>query len=309
MSGPPEGAIAALLYHETTEFSNTGVFPTQDEPEKAGVGTGRTAGECESRCNMLNVSRWRRWRSLRPPAAASALAAPTTRRSMASSMARLGRGGRFNQQRACSSASWICLYADRVCSSRSIRRLLFRPDAGALAITGRRLPVRRPYSDSRSPPLPAALSNPGVLGVHLRSENASSVLLVRLFFVSEPATGVRSLTGRFDRPPGLRAAEASTWLSSPAPPGAFSCGAHPCSTETAVNQSGKRGPFGPAAVVKTSRSPIPGAGYPDRRCGRCSPVYCRRSSRRGRREVPAPARSTPAAVSAGRATPETIRDR
>ena len=171
-SGPPEGAIAALLYHETTEFSNTGVFPTQDEPEKAGVGTGRAAGECESRCNMLSVSRWRRWRSLRPPAAASALAAPTARRSMASSRARFGRGCRSNQQWACSSASWISCMQNGAArhdpSGDSCTALMPAPGRSQAAVS-------RFVGPTPIPGLALARRTieSGGAGVHLRSENAS----------------------------------------------------------------------------------------------------------------------------------------
>ena len=44
------------------------------------VGSGHTAGECESPGSMLKVSRWRRYASLWPLAAASALRAPLSAR-------------------------------------------------------------------------------------------------------------------------------------------------------------------------------------------------------------------------------------
>ena len=64
-----------------------GVFPTQDDPEAATAGRGHTAGECESPCSMLNVSRWSRCANSWPPAAGSALPAPSASRSTASSSA------------------------------------------------------------------------------------------------------------------------------------------------------------------------------------------------------------------------------
>ena len=62
--------------------SERGVFPTEDDPETTTAGRGHTADECESPGSILNVSRWSKWANLWPPAAASALPAPTAKRSM-----------------------------------------------------------------------------------------------------------------------------------------------------------------------------------------------------------------------------------
>ena len=75
-----------------------------------------------------------------------------------------------------------------------------------------------------------------MLGIHPRSENVSCSFLARLFTSASSQSGVVGFEGLG----GLRAVKASTWLPSPAPPGATPSGLHPCSTVTQGNQSGER---------------------------------------------------------------------
>ena len=62
------------------------------------------------------------------------------------------------------------------------------------------------------------VTNPGVLAVHHRSENAFSGFLARLFSPANSRSGFRGLAGQFDRSPGQLTAGASTLLPSPSPP-------------------------------------------------------------------------------------------
>ena len=57
MSGPPEGAIAALLYHETTEFSNTGVFQHKMSLRRQGSGQDalRVNASHDATCQRLTL--------------------------------------------------------------------------------------------------------------------------------------------------------------------------------------------------------------------------------------------------------------